>query len=135
MVVRQVCRRSQVADAAPHHRIARVAGALPEGGGYIVVVGDERGDTARTAVTQLPLAGLHQRQSDAAAAMGCCDSEAVHVPAPTVPGNDQRTHDLSLEQGDENAPRLLGEQTTQVLGPVGRTRVLAAGAGPQAKDS
>ena len=80
------------------------------------------------------LAGQHERRADPPSPMLDANRQPVHVPSPTVPCGDQRTHDHTAGIGNEQAPRRLSEQPLQILESVGGARPLAASFSPQLKD-
>ena len=61
------------------------------------------------------LAGPHERQADTPATMSEANSQSIHVPAPTIPGGDQRAQDqeslneLLIEGRDTHKNHPVGE--------------------------
>jgi hypothetical protein len=69
------------------------------------------------------LAGAHERQADAASSVLIEHCEPVHVPSPSVPCSDQHAHERASGVGDKQASRCLGEQSVDILDPIGSGRV------------
>jgi len=126
--------RLQVADAATDLAVLRVAGRLPECRRYLVLVPDEGGDPASPLAAQMLLAGSNERQADASTAILDANCQSIHVSPPAVPRGDQRTEDRAVTVSDEQAPRLVGEESLHILDSIGSARVLAARLPPQLKD-
>ncbi len=111
----------------PISTVPRVAGALPERPGHLVLIPHEGGDSASALATQMLLAGSYKRQADASAAMLAANRQPVHVSPPAVPCGDQRAKERTLGAGDKHAARRLGEQPLYILEQVSCSRVRAAG--------
>jgi hypothetical protein len=128
------CARLPAAHAPAYRAVPRVACGLPERRHDLVLVRDQGCDAVGALPAHVLLACAHERQADAAAAVLMEHYEPVHVPPPSVPRGDQRAHECAAGVGDEQTLRCLGEQSVDVLDPVGGGCVRAARPLPQVED-
>src|SRR5689334_411495 len=128
--------RLQVANPPADLAVARVAGGVPEPSRLLVVERDQSRDPPHPALAQVVLARSRKRQSDPLASTPLVHRKPIHVAPPTVPARDQRPDDLLIPFGHQQCGgRALRDQPLDVLDPVLRARMPAAGLCPQIQDS
>jgi len=127
-------RELQVADAAADLAVLRVASALPECPGHLVLVCNQCGDSTSALAAQALLTGPYERQTDAPTTMLEVNGQPIHVSPPAVPCSDQHAHDRTVGVGNEQTPRGLREQPLHIVESISGARVLTPSLLPQLQD-
>ncbi len=115
----------QIADSTAYLVVLRIAGRRPERRRCLILLGDEGGYAAGTALTQVLLTGPDQREPDSLPPLPRANGEPVHVPPPAIPAGNQGAYDLGPALGDQEYSRGIRDQTLDVVQAIDPTCVPA----------